>query len=422
MYPQGGYKTQTVTQIGNLLAAFNSGRISLRALRLYFAALAAVAAREAAERSRNQRRGRARPPRFLFDELARLCGCPVQGVRRELRALERAGLLLFSEASITFTRSTLPGSSELIGALACGRSPSRPVPLPRPALRFIAQSPRVATIKTMLAYCVRGLSIARGGEVKGKGTAKACWIAGTLGVSLRAVRLARAELIAAGFISRDEGSKQWKLNRDGAYFVVNMAFSGCAGVPRYGIERVREGLCFARRMVQNCPPFAPPYEDLKTPYGLKNQNSRCRDGSGSHGVGKIPKPNLRDVQLSDLRSVKRMCELHRQAVQVKLARDGEAGRVEFLAAAIHAVKVGTTNPPGLFIAIVRKKLWAFVTQSDEDHARNALRRVAYSATSMGREECATKRECSLERAMKPQRLSALLRGITHSTPWNRCHE
>ena len=55
----------------------------------------------------------------------------------------------------------------------------------------------------MLAYCVRGLSLARDGEVKGKGTAKACWIADTFGVSLRAVRLAQAELIAAGFISRD---------------------------------------------------------------------------------------------------------------------------------------------------------------------------------------------------------------------------
>ena len=109
MYPHGGYKTQTVTQLGNLLAAFNTGQISFRALRLYFAALAAVAAREAAERSRSQRKGRARAPRFLFEELARICGCPVSGVRKELRALERAGLLLFSETAITVHQVRLAG-------------------------------------------------------------------------------------------------------------------------------------------------------------------------------------------------------------------------------------------------------------------------------------------------------------------------
>ena len=372
MYPQGGYKTLTITQLANVLAALNVGRISFRALRIYFAALTAVAAREAADRSRLK--AKPRPSRFLIGELARTCGCPVGRVRGELRALERAGLLWFSESLISLSTAALPGSKDIASALAGGRSALRPVPLPRPVLRCIARSSRVATIKTMLAYCVRGLSLTRNGEVKGKGTAKARWIADTFGISLRAARSARAELIQIGFISPDEGSKQWKLNRDGAYFAVNMAFTGAEFAPLAAPP-------FASPSTRNCTPSAPPYKDLKTPYGLKDQKTRNREGAGSCESKNLRKPDLSDVQAEDLRSVSRMLILHQQALRSGLARDGEAGRIEFLAAAVHAIQVGTRNPAGLFVAILRRKLWAFITQADEEQARKALRRTELRAQS-----------------------------------------
>jgi hypothetical protein len=74
----------------------------------------------------------------------------------------------------------------------------------------------------------------------------------------------------------------------------------------------------------------------------------------------------------DLRSLPRLLTLYQQAVQLKLASDGEAGRLAFVAAAEHARFVGESNPCGLFRTIVVKRLWHFVTQEAEDSARKRL--------------------------------------------------
>ncbi len=406
MYPQGGFKTQTVVQIGNVLAAYNASRISLRGIRIYFAAVAAAAARDAAWRSgRHRRRARCY---FQATEIAKLCRCPAVAVRRELKTLERAGLLLFSETEIVFTTQALPGSDALIESLAGGRSPSRPVPLPRPAVRFIARCNKVAVIKTMLAYCVRGLSLSRDGVLKGKGTAKASWIADTCVLSLRAVRVARAELIAAGFITPDEGSTQWKLNRHGAYFTISMAFSA------------NELAAEARRGSDSAPPLpkkqaesAPPYKDRKTPSGSENQKTHCREASGFCGK-QIRRPRLNDIQADDLRSVSRMLALHAQAVRAGFAENSAAGCLAFLAAAVHAARVANRNAAGLFATIVRKGLWHFASQDDEDRARRCLQRqqstnAAAVAVPGRREEPG--RNAAIARTSDPTPLTSLLNHV-----------
>ena len=48
-----------------------------------------------------------------------------------------------------------------------------------------------------------------------------------------------------------------------------------------------------------------------------------------------------------------------------------ADRLRFVAAAEHARAIGTTNPCGLFVRLVRGGLWSFVTQDDEDAANAA---------------------------------------------------
>jgi len=82
---------------------------------------------------------------------------------------------------------------------------------------------------------------------------------------------------------------------------------------------------------------------------------------------------LADVKREDLRSIMRLFGLHREAVGRGLAKSGDAGELEFFAAAVHAVRIAKANPCGLFATIVRKGLWSFVSQSDEDHARGRLR-------------------------------------------------
>ena len=109
----------------------------------------------------------------------------------------------------------------------------------------------------LIAYMLRGLTISRqGAEVCGKGTAKLSWICAIAGLSERAARYARGELIELGWIERDTGSHQWKLNRDGAYFSVNLDWSRATSTA--GKTRNAAAECLApppnRKAAQFCPP------------------------------------------------------------------------------------------------------------------------------------------------------------------------
>lgn len=365
----GGYKTQTTTQLSNLLFAYNSGKISARALRLYFAALTVVAAREAAKRSREVFRSRKQVvPRYLFRELSRLADCPLSRVRGELRSLEAAGLLLFSEVDIAFNESALPGTEDLLSSLSGKRSAARPIPIQRPVLRYLAKSRKVALTKTCLAYIIRGLTLSRTGEVKGKGTAKACWIAQVMGISLRAVRSSRAELIELGFIDQDEGSKQWKLNRDGAYFSINLAWQ-----PQSQRQAVLPPCSsFAPQEPKNCAKSALPYKDMKTPYGSKNQKTQPADKSGFCGI-LVKNPTLKAICVDDLKRLSRLKVLYAEAVRNNWLEDSEANLLKFVSAAVRATRVGR-DPVRVFVTIVRNQLWHHITQEQEDRAVAVLKR------------------------------------------------
>src|SRR5262249_17885895 len=148
-------------QLCNGLAACDAGRIGFRALRIYFATFAAQAAREAARRTARTRRGRPRDGAcFRTGELARLAGLAEGEVRGLLRCLERSGLLTFSESAITQATHPLADAEELLRlAAGTGRSPRRPVPVPRPLLRLLARSTQPSLVKTLVAYLVRALAI-----------------------------------------------------------------------------------------------------------------------------------------------------------------------------------------------------------------------------------------------------------------------
>jgi hypothetical protein len=73
--------------------------------------------------------------------------------------------------------------------------------------------------------------------------------------------------------------------------------------------------------------------------------------------------------------------LHGQAVDEGAISNSEADRLNFFAAANHARVIGSINPPGLFVRIVRSKLFGFLTQADEDAARAQIRRVFYPEAS-----------------------------------------
>ena len=393
---QGGYKTQTITQIANLVSAYDAGEITLAAVRIYIAALVSVAAREAAKRSRSrERRAGEVIPQFFIKELSRASELPLARARREVLVLKRLGLLTFGESEIVFSSSPREGSFELRDYLAGNRSPLRPIPLPRPLLRFLARCSKASTIKTALAYCARGLTLSRQGEITGKGSVKATWISDVMNLSERSVRSARSDLLRLGWITDDENSFQRKLNRDGAYFTINFSWKNLRISKEHNIQKEgSEGVIkspvanrlpvdnsfapsptFAPPQAQNMPNFAPPYKNKKTPNGSKHQKTQRTEPAGVCKTKKAgeSKPRIYDVKPEDLGSFSRVEELFFQAAKRGLIEPTEAGAVNFLAAAVRA-KTVSGDAPRVFMGIVRGKLWKNITQADEDRALAALRR------------------------------------------------
>ncbi len=88
-------------------------------------------------------------------------------------------------------------------------------------------------------------------------------------------------------------------------------------------------------------------------------------------------PDLRNVVPEDLKDIGRLLDLYEQAVELGLVTDSEHDRLRFVAAAEHARIIGTKNPCGLFVRLVRGGLLHFVTYDDEVAASVRIRRHLY---------------------------------------------
>jgi hypothetical protein len=396
VYPTGGYKTVTPVQLANALGELARGTIAFRAFRVYLGCFELQAAREAAARSRTRTHGRRRAPhtaRYRAEELLRLLpDVSLSGIKRDLRRLARAGLVVFTPDAIAITETPLEHSRPTLYELCCGRSATRPIPIPRRTIAFLCRSRKPALVKTLLAYLVRGLSIDRAtGEVRGAGTAKATWIARVFGLSERAARSSRAELIRLAVISPDTGSHQRKLNRDGAYFRVNLAWGEPTGSEHAAqakpdapgpLSEPPSASSFAPPTAGKSARFAPPEERPGTPPDLKNQELAPRDGAGSCGMGRGP--TLKDIRPEDIRRLSALRELYRQATAAGWLPRSEASFLAFAAAAVRANRA-SGDPVRIFVAIVRRGLWHHITQADEDRARNVINRGGEDGSRFVRE-------------------------------------
>jgi hypothetical protein len=353
-------------QLLGALYALNERQITFRAFRTFIASFEILAVREAAERSVSGRKGNPQR-RFLRSELAHLIGAR-EGttISRELSSLQTTGLLMFSETAIDSDASH--GCSSLLGLLG-NRGGKRLVPVPRQVLKYLAKCSRPAVAKTVVAYLVRGLALERTGRIRSAGTVKISWICKLCQISERAARAARAELIRLGWITKDTGSFQRKLNRDGAYFVINPAW-----------RRV------ARRSApltpEKCTDSAPPIEIPETPYGSKNQKAAQPQRAASRPVtgvctaneGNIhERPSLRDIKPEDLKRLSRLNVLYAEATAAKWLNRSEANLRNFVAAAARATRV-EGDAVRIFVGIVRKALWHHLTSADEERATAALKR------------------------------------------------
>ncbi len=375
MQPQDGYKTISLIELSNILGSVEKGIISTETTRVYFGCLSIMAIRDAAERCGTRKRGRVgTKTNYNINELAELLDASKEVVCRGLRRLKKVGLLSFSSKEITLSEVPLPSSSRVLSLLTEKRSATRLIPIPRKLLLYLSRCTKRSVLISALAYCIRGLSLSpRDRTIKNKGSVKASWIAEVFNLSIRAVKGARRELIAMGWISKDSGSFQRKLNRDGAYFEINLS---------WGREEKRDSSPteFAPPSPKNTPKFAPPKERLKTPYGSKYQET-------SSGVFTNEKdPNLKNIAREDLENITRTEALYRKAVRAGWLVPSEANALNWIGAAIRAKTVKGGDSVGIFVTIVRKKLWHYVTQEQEDRAVRALKRHREKAPNLFREE------------------------------------
>lgn len=359
--PAGGFCFVSVAELASAWWAYSEKLIRIADLRAYFAC------QEANARRSNGKGGEA--PRFVLEEIRGLTGVPVSKLRGSIKRLEAAGLLSWSESALTFGDGSGLGP-RFVAFLSKLPNNDRRVPVPRRIVRLIAGGSRPALIACILGHLLRCLYY-RKGSVWSRGRCKASWVAETFGVSLRRVKEARAELVRLGWLLPEE-APQWALNRWGASLSINLDWHRLDGVSESSVEPKS-----APPRADSVPKLAPPESDKKPLRESNNQKPAPGGPSGfliSEGQGGENPPVLRNVVPADLRDTGRLLTLQAEAVGLGLVTESEGDRLKFVAAAEHARVIGTRNPCGLFVRLVRGKLWHFLTQGDEDAASLRLKR------------------------------------------------
>jgi hypothetical protein len=359
---EGGYQPVTPIFLGNLLTHFFKRTISWPAVRIAFACLEMSAIREAAIKSKPKwKKKKGEFNEYRRQEISELTGLNLRAIGKGLSQLNAASVLKFNAKQIQFANTPQTEATELTELLCCRRGARRLIPVPRRAIRFVAGETSSTLARVMIAYWVRGLSLRRiSPQIGARGTVKANWIADIFQLSLRSVRYAQAKLRSSGWIGKDTGSKQWKLNRDGAYFEINVQWKISKAVPVVN---------FAPPVTRKCIAIAPPIENKFTPSELKNQSTALKAGVlKPKKEMRVTKPSIYRIFQTDLFDKGRIEMLFLQAVQLGWARQCEADRLKFFGAAIRA-RQAAGDPERIFAGIVRKRLWKHVTSRQENEAR-----------------------------------------------------
>jgi len=382
----GGFARVPVGALARAWRACRSRPLGVGDFRAWFAL------REMAARRCSIAQGRA--PALGTPELARLLGVSTRRAAASARRLERAGLVAWDGGSVAFPGDDAPGDDALADSIGGGRGH---LAVPRRILRHLAGGGRPALIATALGVLLRCLSRRKQG-FDGRGRVKASWIAKAFGVDLRAVKAARKELVALGWIA-PEPSDQNSENRWGRAYRVDLAWAPPRTPAGPGPD-VADRHPPPAPGCRTSPPPLPDRDPLREQernqepasggragVGMRGMEGRGQEpspagggptptgpeGDDGWGPSASPPPRLAEVRPEDLGDAGRLLELHRQAAARGLVGTSEADRLKFVAAAEHARAVGRRNPCGLFARIVAKGWWDFATQGEEVRAARRLR-------------------------------------------------
>jgi hypothetical protein len=402
--PQGGFVFLTAQQLCLLWWAYRSRLIQLMDFRVWFAAQEMVA--------RRCQIAAGQVPDYTPRELHGLVGgVGGEHLRASIRRLDTLGLLTWASTSLTFAASPtdLRRVHDLTGfqtMLQATTNPHRRVPVPRQAVRLIAGGLKASVIATMLGHLLRCLYYKNHSCVSG-GWCKASWIAEVFRLDLRSIKAARKHLVAIGWLQILD-TPQALCNRWGSYTRIRLSWS------RVAMENQAKDT--AHRPAGESPPLPdfcttqlpPPDKEHReplqelihqkptpqahshTPSQLPRHTEPASGGS-SHGVHQQRKerintstteaPTLRHLVPNDLQDTARLLILFEQAQTQGLIGKSESDRLTFVALAEHATVVGSTNPCGLFAALLHRQCWHFVTDSDEDAAQARLKHYLYGLSA-----------------------------------------
>ena len=417
--PHGGFRLLIVQQLCLVWWAYRSRRIQLMDLRVWFAAQEMVARR--CQLAPDQM------PHYTPEELHGLVGgVGGEHLRASLRRLEALGLCTWSSTKLTFATSPtdlrdVQDLSDFHTMYEAIPNHSRHVPVPRQAVRLIAGGCRPTVIATILGHLIRCLYYRDRRCISG-GWCKASWIAEVFRVDLRTIKAARKHLVAIGWLQMLD-TPQILRNRWGTYTLISLSWTRAAleqaaensAAPPAAASPPPSEFCttgFPPLHKEDIEPFqelkhqepAPPAEAAQsvapfqpaefTPGGTTGVKQQGKDQPTSPTLP----PTLQHIVPDDLGDTARLLALFEQAQQHGLIGPSDSARLTFLATAEHARVMGSTNPCGLLAALIRRQLWHYVTESDEDAASQRLKQHLYG-------QDAQRRPPSMPMAPEPAALS-----------------
>ncbi len=279
-------------------------------------------------------------------------------VARSLRRLAAAKLLSVDDGNVSMPKAVAQGALDELSLSAEARSMmrgrSRRVPVPRRLMRWLAACGTAARISVAFGHLLRCLYYRQGQCVSG-GWCRAGCVAEVFGVSLRAVKAGRAELLGSGWLVRHEVS-QWQVNRWGQACVINLDWSGTS-----------VNLHAEQRRVEHRS--APP---LPTPRTSSSRRTK-KPAQRGDGVRENGTPTFTKLEIGDLVDIERLRVLFAQAVDRRWVTRSEADWLNFASSAHYATRKATKNAPGLFRWLVTRREWSRIAEADEAAARRRMR-------------------------------------------------
>ena len=348
----GGYRAFTTAELWNLCVLSTEKKLSLAGLRIY------IAAAEMKER----RVGTKKTPFYGVGELQKLSGLGDRSTRDGLRELKKLGILDFTEENVAFSQQATIDFEEQ----PFGTDPNRLVPVPRRLLRELSSHTKKREIIVALIHCARGLFLI-GKKLVMRGVVSSSWISATFSIGKSTIHKTRAWLRSLSFMKEQEEVEQWRKNRFGFYFQI---LSG--KLPKSPKRNSRKNALIGGLYKRT------PFNKLK----LNNQYSTLSTSRikttkeypfSGFPKGKDSTPTIKDIKLDDLKRLSRLLVLYNQAVKARWIEDSEYNLRNFVAAAVRATKV-SGNPVKIFVGIVKKGLWNYITIEQEERAADVLKK------------------------------------------------